>query len=397
MSEGSRAGRRLALGTICWWTLLAAGCASMRSRAPHPDLRPCTDGYAFTSDGWTLGIRRFDPARPDPGKLPVVLCHGLGLNGTFWTITGNHLPDQLAARGYTVYVVDMRGSGASHRVGTLGRVNRVLRETPLNELRESHWTMDEQATHDVPAILDYVQKDSGADRVNWVGHSLGGMLMIAHLETTLHPERIANFVDLGGVAVVAPSESRTQMLHANRALRALLSLVSTGRIARPLMLARFPGLERIDQFYYTTANVDAATISRFYGYTLENPGKGALRQLDSYLDTGHMHSADGRLDYAEHLDRVQAPTLFIAGEKDTMADIPSTLITFQGLGSPDKTLMRFGRRDGHVDDYGHCDLVWSRHAPREIFPPLIDWLDRRQPGSATSYGWHDRPLPSLQR
>jgi hypothetical protein len=33
---------------------------------------------------------------------------------------------------------------------------------------------------------------------------------------------------------------------------------------------------------------------------------------------------------------------------------------------------------GHVDDYGHCDLVWSRHAPREIFPPLIDWLDKRQ-------------------
>ena len=46
--------------------------------------------------------------------------------------------------------------------------------------------------------------------------------------------------------------------------------------------------------------------------------------------------------------------------------------------------MRFGKRDGHVADYGHCDLVWSRYAPREIFPPLIDWLDRRQPGVAAS-------------
>jgi hypothetical protein len=33
-----------------------------------------------------------------------------------------------------------------------------------------------------------------------------------------------------------------------------------------------------------------------------------------------------------------------------------------------------------VADYGHCDLVWSRHAPREIFPILIDWLDQHQPG-----------------
>ena len=44
--------------------------------------------------------------------------------------------------------------------------------------------------------------------------------------------------------------------------------------------------------------------------------------------------------------------------------------------------MRFGKRDGQVADYGHCDLVWSRYAPREIFPPLIDWLDHRQPGAA---------------
>src|SRR4051812_37744323 len=114
MSDGSRAGRRLALGAISGWMLLATGCASMRFHAPHPDLRPCTDGFATTADGWKLGIRRFDPARADPGKLPVVLCHGLGLNGTFWTITGNHLPNQLAARGYKVYVVDMRGSGSSH-------------------------------------------------------------------------------------------------------------------------------------------------------------------------------------------------------------------------------------------------------------------------------------------
>jgi len=396
MPEGPRARRRLVLGALCWSSLLAAGCATMRARAPHPDLRPCADGFATTADGWKLGVRRFDPDRPDPGKLPVVLCHGLGLNGTFWTITGDHLPGQLVARGYRVYVVDMRGSGSSHKAGTVGRINKLLRETPLNEIQDSLWTMDDQARLDVPAILDYVQQDSGADRVNWVGHSLGGMLMIAHLETTDRPERVANFVDMGGVAAVAPSVWRTKMLKANRALRMLLSVVSTGRIARPMMWARPGGLEKIDRFYYTAANVDPETISRFYGYTLENPGKGALGQLDSYLASGHMQSADGRLDYAEHLGRVKVPTLMIAGEADLMADIPSSLITFEGFGARDKTLLRFGKRDGHAGDYGHCDLVWSRHAPREIFPPLIDWLDRRQPGASAGYGWYDRPMPSPQ-
>jgi pimeloyl-ACP methyl ester carboxylesterase len=397
MPEGSRAGRRLALGIIWFCSLIAPGCATMRSRAPLVDLRPCSDGFATTTDGWKLGVRKYVPKRPDPGKLPVVLCHGLGLNGTFWTITRDHLPEQLNERGYRVYVVDVRGSGASHRIGRLGRVNQLLRQTPFNELQEDRWTVDDQIKFDIPAILDYVQQDTGAARVNWVGHSLGGMIMLGYLETSDRPDRVANFVDMGGVTIVAPSQSREEMLKANRGLRVLLSVLSTGRIARPMMWGRLPGLERIDQFYYTTRNVDDETIGRFYGYTLENPGKGALKQLDAYLATGHMLSADGRFDYAANLGRITAPTLMVAGEGDVMADIPSSLLTFNGLSSPDKTLLRFGKRDGHVDDYGHCDLVWSRHAPREIFPPLIDWLDRRQPSAYSGFGWYDRPMPSRQQ
>jgi hypothetical protein len=93
-----------------------------------------------------------------------------------------------------------------------------------------------------------------------------------------------------------------------------------------------------------------------------------------------MLSADGSIDYAARLGEITTSTLLIAGEEDIISDIPSTELTFAGLGSPDKTLLKFGKSNGHVADYGHCDLVWSRHAPREIFPPLIDWLDQHQPG-----------------
>ena len=170
------------------------------------------------------------------------------------------------------------------------------------------------------------------------------------------------------------------MLNANRGLRMMLSVISTGRIARPMMWRRPEFLGKIDGFYFTASNVDKRTIDRFYGYTLENPGKGALHQLDPYLETGHFLSSDRVYDYAENLPRIGTPVLMIAGEGDVMSDIPSTQMTFDGVSSPDKTLMRFGKRNGHADDYGHCDLVWSRYAPVEVFPPVIDWLDRRQPG-----------------
>ena len=75
-----------------------------------------------------------------------------------------------------------------------------------------------------------------------------------------------------------------------------------------------------------------------------------------------------------------------------MSDVPSTKLTLAALGSFDKSLMRFGRGDGHIADYGHCDLVWSRNASKEIFPPVIDWLDRRQPGPALASPQQPQPV-----
>ncbi len=174
------------------------------------------------------------------------------------------------------------------------------------------------------------------------------------------------------------------MLRANRALRALSLFASPGRLGRPLTYFRMPGMGAIDSFYYSDDNVDERTVSRFYGYTLEDPGPGAFRQLDRYLQSGHMLSADGHTDYSALLDRVKVPTLMVAGKVDIISDVPSTEQTFQALGTADKALMTFGTRHGQVADYGHCDLVWSRHAPREVFPPIIDWLDKHQPAGAVS-------------
>jgi pimeloyl-ACP methyl ester carboxylesterase len=327
-----------------------------------------------------LGVRHYRPTNPDPAKLPVILCHGLGLNATFWTITYNHLPSQLAARGYEVFVFDIRGSGENARVGRTDHINKVMRQTFLRECGERAWTVDDLVHYDVPAILDYVQRETGRDRVNWIGHSLGGMLVFTFLELAPDPERIANFVGMGSTIIQAEIPQR-DMLGANRGLRVLSLFASPGRLGRPLAFVRLPGMELIDRFYYSNENVDHQTISRFYGYTLEDTGPGALRQLAPYLEYGHMLSADRSIDYSARLGEIRTPTLLVAGDGDIMSDVPSTVLTYSALGSADKAIMRFGKSNGHVADYGHCDLVWSRHAPAEIFPPIIDWLDQRQPGA----------------
>ncbi|WP_422926794.1 alpha/beta fold hydrolase [Singulisphaera sp. PoT] len=373
---------RQLMGLCMLFLAFVPGCASMRRNAATADLRPNAEGYAYTSDGWRLGMRQIRPAVPDPNKLPVVLCHGLGLNATFWTITDNHLPEQLAAQGYEVFLVDLRGSGESSRAGRIGRINSKIRQTFLREWGEASWNCDEMAFLDIPAVLNYVQAATGQSKVNWIGHSLGGMIVFPFLELSPERDRIANFVGMGSTITLAEAPQR-DMLRANRGLRVLAAFVSTGRISRPLMFARFPGLDRIDQFYYTSENVDKRTIQRFYGYTIEDTGRSALKQLDPYLEFGHFLSADRSKDYAALLNTVSTPTLMVAGESDCMSDLPSTELTLAAIGSADKSLQRYGKRDGYVADYGHCDLVWSRYAPKEIFPNVIDWLNQRQPASAS--------------
>ena len=334
----------------------------MRRNAPSPDLRPCTDGYAYTADGWRLGVRHYRPQHRDPNKFPVILCHGLGLNATFWTITNSHLPSQLTAHGYDVYVFDIRGSGENAHLGRCDRINKLVRETPLRERGERNWNVDDLMRYDVPAVLDYVRRETGQDRVNWVGHSLGGMLIVPYLELDPQAGRIANFVGMGSTIIQAETP-QWDMLNANRALRALSLFASPGRMGRPLKYYRPPGMDLIDRFYFSNENVNSRTVSRFYGYTLEDTGPGALRQLDPYLEFGHMLSADRTIDYAALLGQIQTPTLLVAGEGDIMSDISSTELMYRAPGSPDKTLMEFGKAHGQVADYGHCDLVWSRHAP----------------------------------
>lgn len=371
---------RVAARSLLFVCLLGlAGCATARRDAPLRDLRPCTDEFVATRDGWRIGIRRYRPEHPDPGKLPVIMAHGLGLNATFWTITDDHLPGQLAAAGYEVFVFDMRGSGENLQLGRFDWVNPLLRETFIRERGERSWTVDDLVRFDLPAILDHVERVTGRDQVNWVGHSLGGMIVFPYLELGHDTGRIANFVGMGSTIIQADAPHRDIIL-ANRGLRALALVASPGRMGRVLKYFRPPGMGMIDRFYYTAENVEPRTISRFYGYALEDTGPGALKQLRPYLEYGHMLSADRRIDYAARLGEVKTPTLMVAGDADILSDIRSTELTFAAIGSPDKTLWRFGKANGNVDDYGHCDLVWSRQAPREVFPAIIGWLDERQPG-----------------
>ena len=241
--------------------------------------------------------------------------------------------------------------------------------------------MDDRSLYDVPAVLDYVAATTGA-RVNWMGHSLGGMMLYPFLE--LCPERDRTHPDVRGDGQPGDLGTTCQDGNASRATEAcglLLRGISTGRIARPMMVGRL-AWSRAGSTSSTTRppTSTGAPISRFYGYTLENPGRGALKQLDSPTsEYGRLLSADGRIDYAARLGEITDATLFVAGEAGQHLRRPLDIrTTFRAMGSPTRPSCASAVATATAD-YGHCDLVWSRNAPDEVFPAVADWLDGRQP------------------
>ncbi len=145
------------------------------------------------------------------------------------------------------------------------------------------------------------------------------MLLAPYLELDPQVDRIANFVGMGSTIIQAEFP-QWDMLRANRALRALTLFASPGRLGRPLTYFRPPGMDLIDRFYDSNENVDPQTVSRFYGYTLEDTGPGALRQLDPYLEFGHMLSADRTTDMP-HCSAASRPRLSSSPAKATSCRI----------------------------------------------------------------------------
>jgi polyhydroxyalkanoate synthase len=80
------------------------------------------------------------------------------------------LARDLCLRGYDVWVLELRGAGDSRR---------QLRVPPV----PYRWTFEDYVQHDVPAALALVRHLTGAEKVLWVGHSLGGMVAYASLLT----------------------------------------------------------------------------------------------------------------------------------------------------------------------------------------------------------------------
>src|SRR5258707_3200232 len=169
---------------LAW--LVAGTFAGAGAQAKSPKLE-ATDTMIPSGDaGIQLFVRNKHPAGKEtsPDKI-LVFVHG----ATYPAETAFDLPiegvsmmDLIAARGYDVYLVDVRGYGRSTRPGEMSQppaANKPIVSTKV-------------AAHDLGAAVDYILRKRKVSKVNVMGWAWG--TPIAGRDTDDHNDKINRLV-----------------------------------------------------------------------------------------------------------------------------------------------------------------------------------------------------------
>lgn len=352
-------------GALLLVMLFSAGClwGPVLHRAPLRD----EVVYARTADGWNLAMHHY---RPGPGvpvqPLPVIVCHGISANERSWSLDADRsFPRFLADRGWDVWAIDLRGVGESDKPGLLDEKNY-------------DYPFDAYVTQDVPAVIAAVLRRTGARRVNWVGHSMGGMVIYAYV-ATYGDEKLKTVTTVG--TPVSFDGANVYFTFAQEYAAAVSgALFSIRHHAVSPAFAPFVGpfKTRMEYMLWNYDNLSDEAARRMIFHGADDIAGGVLRQLAVLFTTGRFTSRDGSVDYLGGLSRMRVPLHVTAGMADNLGLVQNTLPAYEAAGSRDKQFQVFARANGFAADYGHNDMPAGDHAAREVYPALERWMRERQ-------------------
>lgn len=284
-------------------------------------------------------------------------------------------------------VVMVHGIAINHRnldprpdVSLARAVRDAGRDVWLLTLRSGRWDLSAGerkaidfaalAHEDLPKALAFVRAQTGADQLDYLGFSMGGMLLYACIGQTVPEAALRRVVIMGSPGIVGAVLPGTRLVAA------------IGRVWQPTLHARFwTGL---------TAFLAEMVPTHIHGIFLNRrnclPGLIHTYMVDATSDIPgplgmnmvHWAARDGvvRLDGEPVLPRlaaVRVPALFMAGAADKLGTVRAVRAAYDVWGGA-KELRVLGRSAGCVADYGHMDMVTGPAAPREVFAPIIAFL-----------------------
>src|SRR5262249_42979938 len=65
---------------------------------------------------------------------------------------------------------------------------------------------------------------------------------------------------------------------------------------------------------------------------------------------------------------------------------------YRRIASTDKKFCVIGKAHGCAHDYSHADLILGLHAPDDVYPVVVDWLDAHRATHTTGKRQRSPPL-----
>ena len=308
--------------------------------------------------------------RAAPTKGAVLLIHGYGQNRYVWHLPSRSLVNYLAAGGYDVFNLDLRGHGRSRHLGA----------SPPSDLKE-------YVREDVPAAVDSVKRLSGHEQVFLIGHSLGGLISYAATPSIE--------ADIGGIVTLGSPYHFTRgsrflswigsmMIMADRTLSLgdlAVPLKNAGEIMRLARVFVESSIFPLPVRGYAPKSMEPRVLGQHMSLAMDRGSVAVMRSM--FLRAAEARTSGHRLGvlygFAAAFEKLRKPLLVIAGSKDGLAPPEAVRPAYERSSSPDKGYRVFPR--------GHIDIIMGRDAPLTIWPLILGWLDKRaRPSTEVSKG-----------
>lgn len=372
-----------------------------------PNNYKCECHNITSEDGFVSQVARI-LSQKEGAPRPVFLQHGFFTTGMDWVsqpLTSDSLPYMLSDQGFDVWIGNNRGNIFS------------ISNSKLDINTQEFWDaidVDTMAKYDVPAIFDYVLETTKAVKMDWVGHSQGGgmILFALAMHDTLKDR-------LGTAALLAPG---VYVSHMKVTLLQLLSKyhideawyehgfdipgVATNRYYFPgpvvgkvmefftahTPLCRLPILttsicndigKLVGVSVGRASNIDWRTMADAYRY---DPGGASFHLLMHYAQrvrNDTLAEFDWGANNSQHYNGSSTPPLFdlskIHGTRLALFDGGADLF----ITRPDiESLLAAVPKENFVyhdsfENYAHMDFVWGKDAHTRLYPELINLLENK--------------------
>ncbi|CAL0323265.1 unnamed protein product [Lupinus luteus] len=296
------------------------------------------------------------------------------------------LPLILADNGFDVWIANTRGTRYSRRHISLDPSDPAF----------WNWSWDELVTYDLPAVFDYVFKETG-QKINYVGHSLGTLIALASFSEGKLVNQVKSAALLSPIAYLS---------HMNTALGVLAAKTFVGEFTTLFGLAEFnprgvhvnaflhslcayPGIDCYDLLTALTGKnccLNSSTIDLFLKNEPQSTSTKNLVHLSQTVRDGYLSKFNyvtpsyNYMHYGElfppiyNLSNIphDIPLFISYGGKDALSDVHDVgnLLDSLKFHDVDKLSVQF------IKDYAHADYIMGINARDIVYNVVLSFFNR---------------------